>query len=672
MSERSKERPKTPPDTKGNEAKPAAEAKAEAKPAAAKAEAKPAAETAAKPDSKPAAAKGGPKAEPKTAAGAADAKPPDIKFPDPVEWSRTWARVAEQSQRMVTEFLTRRAAAASGEDSMGMADPLNVGSAFLEMAARMMADPARLVQAQMSLWSDYMSLWQNATRRFLGGEPTTPMTAPEAEDRRFKDSAWNENVVFDFIKQSYLLTARWMQSNVRHVEGLDDKTAKKLDFYTRQFVDAMAPTNFLATNPEVLRTTLESGGENLLKGLNHMLDDLERGHGQLSIKMTDLEAFKIGQNIAVTPGKVVFQNDLMQLIQYEPTTKEVYKRPLLIIPPWINKYYILDLREKNSFVKWAVDQGITVFMVSWVNPGEELADKSFEDYMVECPLAALDAIQAATGEPDCNVIGYCLGGTLLASTLAYMTSKNDKRIASATYFAAMVDFAETGEISVFIDEEQLHALEERMSKHGYLDGRAMSTTFNMLRANDLIWSFVVNNYLLGKEPFPFDLLYWNSDSTRMPAAMHSFYLRKMYQENKLSEPNGITLKGVPIDVTQITTPTFILASREDHIAPWKTCYVSTQLFKGPVRFVLAASGHIAGVVNPPAAQKYCHWVGDAHPKDPEQWLKAAEQRPGSWWPEWASWLAQYGNGKVPARVPGSGKLKVLEAAPGSYVQVTAA
>jgi polyhydroxyalkanoate synthase len=595
--------------------------------------------------------------------------PADIKFPDPVEWSRAIARIAEQSQRMVTEFLTRQGSA--GGEGIGMGDPLNVGSAFIEMAARMMADPARLVQAQMSLWSDYLSLWQNATRRFLG-EPAEPVIAPAAEDRRFKDSAWNENVVFDFIKQSYLLTARWMQSNVRHVEGLDDKTAKKVDFYTRQFVDAMAPSNFVVTNPEVLRATVESGGENLLKGLNHLLDDLERGHGKLSIKMTDLEAFKIGENIAVTPGKVVYQNDLMQLIQYEPTTKEVYKRPLVILPPWINKYYILDLRERNSFVKWAVDQGITVFMVSWVNPDEHLASKTYEDYMVEGPLAALEAIEAATGERDANVIGYCLGGTLLASTLAYMAAKGDPRFVSATYFASMVDFAEAGELSVFIDEEQLASLEERMSKHGYLDGRAMSTTFNMLRANDLIWSFVVNNYLLGKDPFPFDLLYWNSDSTRMPAAMHSFYLRKMYQENQLIVPGGITLKGVPIDVRRIKTPTFILSSREDHIAPWKSAYAATQLYSGPVTFVLAASGHIAGVVNPPAAEKYCHWTNDKAPPSAEQWLKTATQHPGSWWPAWATWLAPFGNGKVPARVPGSGKLKVIEPAPGSFVKVLAA
>ncbi len=590
-----------------------------------------------------------------------------IKLPDAVEWSKAMSRVAEQSHRMVTEFLSRQNGADPG---LGMADPLNVGSAFFEMATRMMADPMRLVQAQMSLWSDYLSLWQTATRRMMG-EPTEPVIEPNKDDRRFKDAAWNENFVFDFIKQSYLLAARWMQSNVKSVEGLDDKTAKKVDFYTRQFVDAMAPSNFLLTNPEVLRTTVESGGDNLLKGLNNLLNDLERGHGQLQIKMTDLEAFKIGQNIAVTPGKVVFQNDLMQLIQYTPTTEQVARRPLLIIPPWINKYYILDLRPTNSLVKWATDQGLTVFMISWVNPNEHLAQKTFEDYMLEGPLAALDAMAAATGEREANVIGYCLGGTLLASTLAYMAATGDTRFTSATYFATMVDFTEAGELSVFIDEAQLDALEERMNKAGYLDGRAMATTFNMLRANDLIWSFVVNNYLLGKDPFPFDLLYWNSDATRMPAAMHSFYLRNMYQENRLAQPGGITLKGVPIDLTRIKTPSFIMASREDHIAPWKSTYAATQLYGGPTKFVLAASGHIAGVVNPPAANKYCHWLNSRTPKNADLWLQNATQVAGSWWPEWLKWVSRFAGGKVPARQPGSGKLPALEDAPGAYVRVRA-
>ncbi|MCG8359970.1 MAG: class I poly(R)-hydroxyalkanoic acid synthase [Kiloniellales bacterium] len=590
----------------------------------------------------------------------------ETTLPNPVEWSKTMTDIAEKSHRIVSDWLDRQAA----NNASAKLDPLNIGGAFFEMTARMMADPAKLVQAQMNLWQDYMNLWQSTTRRLMG-ESAEPAVVPERGDRRFNDPAWDENQLFDFIKQSYLLSARWLQSTVREVDGMDDKTAKKVDFYTRQFVDAMAPSNFIMTNPEVLRTTLESGGDNLVKGLSNLLDDLERGKGKLDIKMTDYEAFEVGKNIAVTPGKVVFQTDLMQLIQYEPTTEQVYKRPLLIIPPWINKFYILDLRAKNSFVKWAVDQGLTVFVVSWVNPDEKLANKSFEDYMLEGPLAALDAIEKATGEKDASVIGYCLGGTLLACTLAYMAAKGDDRVKNATFFTTMTDFAEPGELGVFIDEEQLTGLEEQMGERGYLEGKHMATTFNMLRANDLIWSFVVNNYLLGKDPFPFDLLYWNADSTRMPAVMHSFYLRKMYQENQLVRPGAITLGGVPIDLTTVKTPTFMLSTREDHIAPWKATYAATQLFSGPVKFVLAASGHIAGVVNPPAGGKYSHWTNTRNPKDPDAWFKSATEHPGSWWPEWLKWIGKKSGAKVAARSPGDGKLKVLEEAPGSYVKVKA-
>lgn len=596
----------------------------------------------------------------------AEQQAPEVKLPDPLEMSQKMTTIAERSQRLVTDFLERQSKQHGGT----VLDPLNLGSAFLEMTAHMMSDPAKLVQAQMNLWQDYMKLWQSTTRRLLG-EPVEPVIAPEKGDRRFRDESWDENQLFDFVKQSYLLTARWMQSTVRDVEGMDPKTAKKVDFYTRQFVDAMAPSNFVMTNPEVLRATLESGGENLVNGLENLLEDLERGKGNLNIRMTDTEAFELGKNIAVTPGKVVYQNDLMQLIQYEPTTEKVFKTPLLIIPPWINKYYILDLREKNSFVKWAVEQGHTVFMTSWVNPDEALAQKTFEDYMTLGPLAALDAIEKATGEKDVNVIGYCLGGTLLACTLAYMHAKKDKRFKSATFLTTMTDFTEAGELGVFIDEEQLTALEEKMSRKGYLEGADMATTFNMLRANDLIWTFVVNNYLLGKDPFPFDLLYWNSDSTRMPAAMHSFYLRRMYQENLLAKPGGIELKGVPIDLRTIKTPSFFLSTKEDHIAPWKSTYATTQLFSGPVRFVLAASGHIAGVVNPPMSKKYSHWLGDKTPPSPNAWLEAAEEHDHSWWPEWAKWVAKFGGTKVAARKPGDGKLKPIEDAPGSYVKVKA-
>jgi poly[(R)-3-hydroxyalkanoate] polymerase subunit PhaC len=591
--------------------------------------------------------------------------PPPGTIPDPDEFARDLAEIAEKSQHLVAEFLKQQPV----EDGLGMASPLSIGAAFFEMTTRMMADPSRLVEAQLSLWNDYMTLWQRTTQRFLGGA-AEPLIEPGPGDRRFRDQAWDENTLFDYIKQSYLLTARWLQNTVRQVEGIDERTARKVDFYTRQFVDALAPSNFLLTNPEALRATIECRGENLLHGLKNLLDDLERGKGRLSIRMTDMAAFRIGENIAVTPGKVVFQNGLMQLLQYAPTTDKVKRRPLLIIPPWINKFYILDLRPSNSFIRWAVGQGHTVFVISWVNPDEKLAAKSFDDYMREGPMAALDAMAAATGEAEANVIGYCLGGTLLACTLAYMAAKRDNRIKSATFFVTMVDFAEAGELSVFIDEEQLAALEERMNAKGYLEGRDMATTFNLLRANDLIWSFVVNNYLLGKSPFPFDLLYWNADSTRMPAAMHSFYLRNMYQENLLINPGGITLDGVPIDLGRIKTPCFLLSTREDHIAPWRSTYAATRLYKGPVKFVLSASGHIAGVVNPPGG-RYGHWDNDQNPPTPEEWLAGATQHPDSWWPVWERWVAKYAGGEVAARQPGDGKLAAIEDAPGSYVKVRA-
>jgi polyhydroxyalkanoate synthase subunit PhaC len=586
--------------------------------------------------------------------------------PDAAELSQQIAEIAQKSRKLVAEFLKWQAAG----DGVGMANPLAIDAAFLELTARLISDPSRLVRAQLSLWNDYLTLWRYTTQRFLG-RATKPVIEPPAGDRRFRDVAWTDNTLFDFIKQSYLLTARWLQNAVRDVGDIDERTARKVDFYTRHFVDAIAPSNFLMANPEVLRATIESRGKNLLNGLKNLLDDLERGKGRLAIKMTDLEAFQIGENIAVTPGKVVYQNDLSQLIQYEPTTGKVKRRPLLIIPPWINKFYILDLRPSNSFIRWAVSQGHTVFVISWVNPDERFAAKTFADYMLEGPLAALDTIEQATGEREANVVGYCLGGTLLASTLAYTAAKSDIRIKSATYFATMVDFAEAGELSVFIDEAQLSALEKRMNAKGYLDGHDMAAAFKVLRANDSIWSFVINNYLLGKSPFPFDLLYWNHDSTRMPVAMHSFYLRNMYQENRLIKPGGISLDGVPIDLRKISTPSFLLSTREDHIAPWRSTYAATQLYRGPVKFVLSASGHIAGVINPPGG-KYGHWENEKDPQTSDEWLATAIPQPDSWWPTWESWISQYGGGEVPARHPCDGRLKPIEDAPGSYVKVRAA
>ena len=588
-----------------------------------------------------------------------------FKMADPAVLGRSMADIAERSQRIVTDWLGRQTA------ETPEFDPMHVGQAFADMTAQLMRDPAKLVQAQIGFWQDYMTLWQNTTKRMMGLAPEPPVIAADSKDKRFKDGAWNESEVFDFVKQSYLLSARYVQDVVTRVDGLDPKTAQKVDFYARQFMDAMSPSNFVLTNPEVLRRTAETGGENLLRGLSNMLSDLERGKGKLSIKMTDMDAFKLGENIAVSHGKVVYQNALMQLVQYSPSTETVLKRPLLIAPPWINKFYILDLRPKNSFVRWAVSQGHTVFMISWVNPDEHLANMGFDDYMKRGFLDALDAIEQATGERDVNAIGYCLGGTLLATTLAWSAATKDDRIKSATFFVTMTDFAEAGELGVFIDEEQLSALEDKMAKRGYLDGAEMSTTFNMLRSNDLIWSFVVNNYLMGNDPFPFDLLYWNSDSTRMPAAMHSFYLRNMYQSNLLAEPGGITLAGQKIDLGLITVPAYFISTREDHIAPWRSTYRGTQFLSGPVRFVLAASGHIAGVVNPPEGGKYGHWINDALPESAELWLEGATEMAGSWWPDWQRWITALNNEHVPARTPGEGKLPALEEAPGSYVKLKA-
>jgi polyhydroxyalkanoate synthase len=588
---------------------------------------------------------------------------PELRLPDPIQFSESFARVAERSQRLVAEFLTR----GPTDANLGMSDPASVGSAFHAFTSQILADPQTLARAQIGLWSQQMLLWQRAAQRMFGVGDTT---GQPISDRRFRNPAWSENVIFDYIKQSYLVTADSILSTMRQVEGLDDKTAHKVDFYTRQFVDAIAPSNFLTSNPEVLEATLRSGGENLLHGLENLLEDLERGKGRLSIAMTDMKAFRPGENIAATPGQVIYQNELMQLIQYDPATKKVRRTPLLIVPPWINKFYVLDLRPENSFIRWAVAQGHTVFVISWINPDERLSQKSFADYMLQGPLEALDAIEAVTGEHGANLIGYCLGGTLLATTLAYLAAKGEERVKSATYFVSLVDFTDVGDMAVFIDEEQLKALEARMSERGYLQAHDMANSFNMLRANDLIWSFVVNNYLLGKEPVPFDLLYWNADATRMPAAMHSFYLRNMYHENRLSKPGGITLAGVPIDLRLITTPTFILSTREDHIAPWRSTYAATQIYGGPVKFVLAASGHIAGIVSPPGS-KYGHWQNFALPKEADEWFRNATAVKGSWWPVWDEWVSDFSRGELKARKPGGRKLKPLEAAPGSYVRIRA-
>ena len=616
-----------------------------------------------------------------------DQPPPPT--PDPQRLYAAMTRVAEQSRRIMQAFVERRAAHPREFNPL---EPEVVSKAYQTLWQQMLTDPGRLVEAQVSLWQDYAKLWENTARR-MAGEDVEPAVTPEPGDRRFRDDAWSGNPLYDHIKQSYLLASKFMLETVRETEGLDPHTAHKVDFYTRQFIDALAPTNFAATNPEVARRTVETGGENLVQGLSNMLEDLERGRGRLRVRMTDPDRFELGENVAATPGKVVFENDLMQLIQYVPTTEVVRHRPLLIVPPWINKYYILDLRPKNSFIRWAVDRGHTVFVISWVNPDERLAEKSMDDYLLEGPVAALDAIGKATGETRVNAIGYCLGGTLLAATLAYLKARDTAQVSetaeetdlsaeaetsdttgrrpaieSATFFTTMVDFEEPGELGVFIDEEQLSLIEESMKEKGYFDGAKMAEAFNLLRANDLVWSFVINNYLMGRDPFPFDLLYWNSDSTRMPRAMHSAYLRDMYQHNRLREPGGITLDGVPIDLTTVDVPVYILSTREDHIAPWRSTYAATRLYRGPIRFVLAMSGHIAGVVNPPAAKKYGYFTGELA-ATPDAWLDAATAHDGSWWPDWDAWVSAHDGGETAAREPGGGGLPVIEDAPGRYVKV---
>ena len=440
-------------------------------------------------------------------------EPATAKGYDPIAFAQSLVAAADKSALLIGELAAN---SAKGSSSALVADELGIGKAFMEMASKMLANPYKLAETQMNLWSDYMNLWQSSTMK-LWGAAAEPVAAPSKGDKRFRHEDWEKYFLFDYIKQGYLITSRWLHETVASVEGLDDATKRKVDFFTRQYIDALAPSNFALTNPEVFRETISSGGQNLVRGLNNLLDDIKRGNGQLKISMTDTKAFELGVNIATTPGKIVFQNDLMQLIQYEPSTKKVAQRPLLVIPPWINKYYIMDLREKNSLIKWTVDQGVTVFVISWVNPDENLAHKDFEDYLREGPLAALDAIAKATGETEVNALGYCLGGTLLAAMLAYMAAKKDKRIVSASFMTALVDFTRSGELEVFIDEEQVASLERKMTERGYLEGGEMATTFNMLRANDLIWSFVINNYLMGRDPFPFDLLHWNQDATRMPA-----------------------------------------------------------------------------------------------------------------------------------------------------------
>ena len=551
-------------------------------------------------------------------------------------------------------------------------DPFKLNDAYTQWYTAVSKNPAKVMQDSMDFWQKSMQLSQHALSGFFVGkdqDKPEPVIEEGKGDRRFKHEDWTEKNAFSLIKQSYLLTSEWMRNMVTDVEGLDPKTAEKVKFFTERYLDSLSPTNFAATNPAVIEKIIETKGANLVHGLKNMLEDLEEGEGQLKIRMTDTSAFTIGENVATTPGKVVFQNRMFQLIQYSPATDTVLKRPLLIVPPWINKFYILDLQPKNSMLKWLVDQGHTVFVVSWVNPDETYRDVGFKEYVTEGVIAAVNAVEQATGENEINAIGYCIGGTLLSTTLAYMKARGDNRIKSATFFTTMIDFAQPGELGVFIDEEQVSGLEKMMHEEGCLKGSKMSGSFNLLRANELIWSFYVNNYLLGNDPRPFDLLYWNSDSTRMTPTMHSWYLRNMYMDNKLREPNVLTINGTPIDISSIDIPVCFVSTIEDHIAPWLSTYSGAKLFSGDVRFILGGSGHIAGIINPPEAKKYGFRVTDTLLGDPQAWADQAQVNEGSWWPNWNSWVRPLSDNEVvEARVAGKGGLKVIENAPGTYVK----
>jgi polyhydroxyalkanoate synthase len=578
-------------------------------------------------------------------------------------FAEQWMETSKQSADMVIDFLHQQ----QNATGIKMNIDENAVKAFHDMALRFVTDPEKLINSQMQLWSGLTDIWLNAAHRSMGLEPVTQTTG--IKDRRFKDVAWEENVAFDYIKETYLLVSNWAQNLSEDADGMSKKDKKKVQFVTRQFASAISPSNFLLTNPEVMKKTIETGGNNLLDGLKNLLNDMERGHGELKVSMTDQDAFKVGENIANTPGKVIYRNYLFELIHYTPTTEKNYKTPILFVPPWINKFYVFDLKPENSYIKWVLDQGYSLFVISWVNPGPQEAQTAFTDYMKDGVLVALDQVLKVTGEKKANALGFCIGGILLTTTLAYMAAVGDKRINSATLLASMVDMTDVGEMSVFFDDDQLLTLGEKVEQLGYLEGKEMAAMFNMMRENDLVWSFVVNNYLMGKDPVPFDLLYWNADSTRMPARMIVEYLTGFYRDNAFMDPGRISFEGHDIDVRKIKTPTYMLATKEDHIAPWRACYAGVTSFSGPKKFVLGASGHIAGIVNPPVKKKYCHWVNKSQKafKTPDEWFQGAEKFEGSWWTDWEQWIKKKSGPKVPARQPKQNKK--LANAPGDYVLV---
>jgi len=568
-----------------------------------------------------------------------------------------------------TRLLARTRHMPPAGDPLRIPDPLDIARVFALAHTELLRRPDRLLAVQRAWIADLAAILETVAAR-AAGRAAAPVALPDPGDRRFLDPAWAEDPRFDALRQAYGATLRRLRELYGGIrDALPVRDRRKLDFYLRLHLHAIAPANFPATNPRVLRRAAETGGRSLLRGLVHLLEDLERGRGRLRIRTTRPDAFRLGENLATTPGRVVFRNRLMELIQYAPTTAEVHRRPLLIVPPWINKYYVLDLRPHNSFVRWAVDRGLTVFLISWANPDASFRDVTFEDYLREGPLAALDAVRTQTGEAESLVLGYCIGGTLTACLLAWLAARGERRVRAATLLTALTDFSEPGDLGVFIDEDQLARLERHMADTGYLDAVYMQTVFALLRDVDLIWNFVIENYLIGNDPPAFDILYWNDDSTHMPFMMQSFYLRRFYLENRLVEPGGLVLLGESLDLGRVRIPCYVLATRDDHIAPWRGVYRGARRFGGPVRFVVGESGHIAGVVNPPSAGKYGYRVGRRRLADPDRYLAGAVHRPGSWWPDWYRWLARHAGPRVPARDPDRGPLPPLDPAPGRYVRV---
>jgi len=584
---------------------------------------------------------------------------------DPERFAVNLARAVEEAGKAAAAWTAPRE---KGEVRDTMAEPVtDMVKTFSKLTEYWLSDPARALEAQTRLFSGYMNVWSNAIQR-VGDTDIEDAVKPEKGDKRFQDPEWGQNAFFDFLKQAYLVTSRWAGDLVDHADGLDEHTRHKAQFYVKQITNAISPSNFLLTNPEIFRETVASNGENLVRGMKMLAEDIEAGHGDLKLRQADNSRFEVGRNIATTPGKVVARSDIAEIIQYEPQTENVLKRPLVIVPPWINKFYILDLNPEKSFIKWAVEQGHTVFVVSWVNPDERHGRKDWEAYIREGIQFALDTVEEATDEREVNAIGYCVGGTLLAAALALFAQEGEKRIRTVTFFTTQVDFTYAGDLKVFVDEDQISALERSMEGKGFLDGTKMATAFNMLRSGDLIWPYVVNNYMRGKDPLPFDLLYWNSDSTRMSAANHSYYLRNCYLDNNLTQ-GRMKLAGRTLSLEDVTIPVYNLAAREDHIAPARSVFLGCRFFGGPVEYVMAGSGHIAGVVNHPGQNKYQYWTGGRPQGEFDAWVATASEHPGSWWPHWHAWIENNDARRVEARKPGGRGLNALADAPGEYVRV---